>query len=777
MRRIDLTGEWSVRKAGSKKSFPGQVPGCVHADLLASLEIANPVLRDNLEGVAWVAASEWVYEKIFVSEDFSAFDRAVLRFDGLDTCATISLNDTVLGQTSNVFETFEFEVKALLKVGKNKLVVTFVPAESDAARTAAGALRRQTSSTRGGTQPKSPTAGIWRGVSVLAFSCVRVKDVLIRQDYSVSGIVGVAVSVTAERYLLEQHLEVLVRVCYKGNILHEAREILAKERTALHLNIKNPQFWWPAGLGEQPLYELTVDILAGRTCHEHVSRRIGLRHFAEEQAGPKAQPVRRFLVNRHPMFLKGASWLPADLYVARLTRVEYARLVKAAAVANMNTLRVWGGGVYESDSFYDLCDEYGIFVWQDLMLTEAQSERPDAAALAAFEREVRQNILRLRHHPCVALWCGGDSGGKGIAKEYEQAAAALVAELDPDRLYLPATPHVPFSVDGDPSFEPLPSYPEPRVAAGYLNEEERNISHPICARHVTPADGAKRIFNAFLERFLLPSGFDNALWLSQIQQGVAVKAQLERARMSEVPPTGFVYWHFNDCWPGCSPSSLDSEGRWKALHFMSRRFFAPLWVCGGYHAESGAVDLFAFNDGVKPFKGEMQWRLTQMDGAVAAEGSKKVVLAPASREKPASVKVQEALRKIGAPNLILWFYLLDEQGNQVGWNMTLFCSPRELALQPPRLRAEIRNWDDNSFAVTLTSHHPAMWVWLSLDGMDARYDDNFFCIEPDKPFRVRITPSTRIKLDQFRQIIRIGSLRDTWQEKRNLMQMMAAAKK
>ena len=779
MRRIDLAGEWSVRKAGSKKIFPAQVPGCVHADLLASLEIENPGSRKNIESVAWVADAEWVYEKTFVSDDFSSFDRVALRFDGLDTCATIALNDTVLGQTSNLFETAEFEVKTLIKTGKNKLTVNFVPAESEAAaaRPASGVIRRQTSSTRGGTQPKSPTVGIWRGVSVMAFSCVRVKDVLIHQDYSVAGVVGLDVSVTAERFIADLHLEVLVRVCYKGNILHEAREILAKERTALHLNIKNPQLWWPAGLGEQPLYEVTVDILAGRTCHEHVSRRIGLRNFVEERGISNGRPFRRFLINNHPMFLKGASWLPADLYVARLTRVEYARLVKAAAVANMNILRVWGGGVYESDAFYDLCDEYGICVWQDLMLTEAQCEKPAAAALAAFEREARQNIQRVRHHPCVVVWCGGDGGGRGIAKEFEQMASGLAAELDPDRPYLPATPHLPFSLDGDPAYQPLPSYPEPRVVAGYLNEDERNISHPVCAFHVTPEDGAKRVFSAFLDRFLLPSGFDNVLWLSQVQHGVAVREQLERVRVGDAPPTGFVFWHFNDCWSGCSPSSVDSEGRWKAPHYMVRRFFAPLWLCGAYREEASLVEVFAFNDGVKLFKGEIQWRLTQMDGTVASEGSKKVTLPAASREKPASVKVQEALRKFGPANLLLWIYLLDEQGNQVAWNMVLFCKPRELALQPPRMRAEIRNWDDNSFAVTLTSHHPAMWVWISLEGMDARYDDNFFCLEPEKPFRVRITPATRIKLDQFRQIIRIGSLRDTWQEKRNLMQMMAAAKK
>ena len=777
MRRIDLSGEWSVRKTGTKKSIPAQVPGCIHADLLAALEIANPFLCQNLESVAWVTSCEWSYEKIFVSEDFSAFDHVVLRFDGVDACAVIRLNDTVLGKTANMFESVEFEIKAFLKSGKNKLTVTFPPLDREASRGAADLIRRQSSATLGVWQPESPTVGIWRGVSVLAFSTVRVRDVLIRQDFSVAGVVGLDVDVVSERYDPDLHLEILIRVCYKGNILHEARDLLDKPQTSLRLTIKNPQLWWPAGLGEQPLYEVTVDVLAGRTCHEHVSRRIGLRHFRHERVEVAGRMVPRFSINGHPMFLKGASWMPADLYVARMTRVEYARLVKAAAVANMNCLRVWGGGVYESDAFYDLCDEYGVCVWQDLMLGEAQSAKPVAGQMEAFEREVPCVIKRVRHHPCVVLWCGGDAGGRGVDAAYDEAAARLVQALDPDRPYLPPMAHEPFSLEDGPACQALPSYPEPRIVAGYLKEDERNISHPACQYHVTPADGARRIYAAFLGQFLLPSGFDNVLWLSQIQQGLAVKDQITQVRTSELPAPGFIFWHFNDCWPGCSASSVDFEGRWKALHYMARRFFSALTLFAKYRAEAGTVEVFTLNDGSKSFKGEVQWRLTQMEGAVVAEGTKKVSVASASREKPVTVKVSDALRKFGAPNLLMWLYLLDEQGNQLAWNIIPFCAWRELNSQPPRMRAEIRNWDDNSFAVTLTSHHPAFWVWISLEGMDARYDDNFFCLEPDKPFRVRITPATRIKLDQFRQLIRIGSLRDTWQEKRNLMQMMSAAKK
>jgi beta-mannosidase len=753
--------------------MPAYVPGCVHADLLMAREIEDPFVGRNLERVACVVESGWVYEKMFVSEDFSAFDRVVLRFEGLDTCATVSLNDAVLGRAANVFETVEFDVKAVIKTGKNKLTVEFVPADAPATQAVFGVPRRQASATLGLWQPKSPTVGISRGVSVQAFSNVRVQEVQILQDHSVAGVVGLDVVVSAERYCPDQHLEILVRVCYKGNILHEARDILNRDVTALRLLVKNPQFWWPAGMGEQPLYEVTVDVLTGRTCHEHVSRRIGLRDFRMEVAGTKATPVRKFFVNGQPMFLKGASWMPADLYVARLTRVEYARLVKAAVVANMNCLRVWGGGVYESDAFYDLCDEYGICVWQDMMLCEAQAACPDDAALAAFGHEAAGVVRRVRHHPCVVIWCGGDTGGSGIHAAYETVVARTVCELDPGRPCLPAMAHAPFSLGGHAGGGVLSSYPEARIVSRYLGEGERNISHPVCLYHTTPQDGAKRICLAFMDDFLLPSGFDNALWLSQIQQGLTVKNQFLRARTDDPDGGGFLFWHFNDCWPGGSAASVDFEGRWKALQFMARRFFAPLTVSGRRRGQ--AVEVFAINDGGKPFKGEVQWRLTQMEGTAVGEGARKVTLGPASREQPVTVKVGDALRKAGAPNLLLWLYLVDEQGNPAAWDVVPFCAWRELNSQPPRMRAEIRVWDDNSFAVILTSRHPALWVWISLEGVDARYDDNFFCLEPERPVRVRVTPSTRLKLDQFRQRIRIGSLRDTWQDKRALMQQMMVA--
>jgi beta-mannosidase len=240
---------------------------------------------------------------------------------------------------------------------------------------------------------------------------------------------------------------------------------------------------------------------------------------------------------------------------------------------------------------------------------------------------------------------------------------------------------------------------------------------------------------------------------------------------------GFIFNRLNDGWPCCSPSSMDYYGFWKAMHYMTRRFFAGLSVSGEYDSDSGQVSFYAFNDNQKPFKGEICWSASLMDGSIVTENSRKVSVAPVSRSKPVKIKVSEFIKAHGASQMVLWVYLNDDQGNKVSWNVVLFCKPFELSLQPSRMRAEIRKFDENSYVVTLTSQTPAMWAWVTLDGMDAVYSDNFFCMEPAKPISVKITPKKRIKLDQFRQCFRIGSLRDTWQEKSGLMQMRSGPKK
>lgn len=731
MRRLDLTGEWTVRGESSKKMYKAIVPGCIHADLLTVNEIPDPFIGKNLQELAWVAENAWTYENQFNCDDMSAYSRVLLCLQGLNGTATVSLNGVKLGKTEVSAEWTEFDIQKHLKIGKNTLSLAFEPP-----------VKR----TKGDVEPLKPasdlpTVGIAGDVCIQAFNGVRVTDVLIEQDFAdAPAVVGLDVTVCTERFEPDRHMEVQARICYKGNTLHEVRDILKKDRQSLRLNLKNAQYWSPAGMGEQPLYEVLVDIYAARACLEHLSKRIGICDI-QVKKGKNGRMT--LMANQQPVFVKGARWVSPDLFPARLSRMEYARLVKAAVVANMNLIRVHDIANYECNAFYDLCDEYGVMVWHD-----------------AIKYDLEPNIRRLRHHACLALWgCDEPSVIKRIKAE------------DPGRVILPRETFLHKGADA------VASFPDRRVVVTYLPEEERNFSHPTCVYHAEQESTLPTIASSFAKHFLFPSHFDSQIWLSQIQQGVLLKRQWEYIRCTQPETKGFIHGRLNDFWPQCSTSTVDHEGRWKAAHYILRKAMASLWTAGQYSAKAQQAELFAFNDSPKPFKGELVWRLVRTQGEAVLDGATKVALEPASQAAICTVALGEALEKHGAADLFLWLNLNDEQGETVSSNVVAFCEPREWSLPHPRMRADIRIWDDNSYAVTLTSPFTVMWVWLSLEGMDARYDDNYFCLEPGRPTRIRVTPSRRLKPEQFRQLIRIGSLRDTWQERRTLMRMVVPQKK
>ena len=738
-----------------KRSYPAYVPGCIHGALFDAGVIEDPFCGTNLENTGEVFETGWRYEKVFVAEDLSAYRQVVLHFDGITAPAEITLNGHKAESISKCYQAIDVDIKELIKPGKNVLCVKFAAVKS---------FSPSKKQSFPGHSSKISSFGLWGDISLSAHSQVRISDVRIETHLKGASGVEVELFVETELYTTGRDLELMARVCYKGNILNEARVPFVKGQQNLKLKIRNPQLWWPASMGDQPLYEVTLDVLEGRTCLDHLSRRIGLRKFEVKEESVENRTVKRFYINDKPLFLKGAEWVPADLYIARLTRVEYAHLVKSAVIANINLLRVSGVGVYENDCFYNLCDEYGVCVWQDVVETGTDAEE--------IFSEMDYALQRLRHHPSLVIWYGGDvedSVTSELASSSGLTGSHLVwLERKPDEVVL-----VNYG-DDKPS---IPGCPGPRETSRYLNQSQRNIGHPVSRFHLSGKDDIKNMYSGFSDNFRMPSGFDSMLWLSQIQQGINVKWVVESLRMQSVCNTGYIFRRLNDGWPCCSPSSLDYFGLWKALHYMTRRYYASLSVCGEYNAESGQVSFYAFNDNIKPFKGEVCWSASLMDGTIVLEGSRKVSAPVASRGRPVKVKVADLIKQHGAAEMVMWVYLIDEQGNKVSWNVVLFCKPLELSLQPARMRAEIRKHDDNSYVVTLTSQTPAMWAWVSLDGMDAVYSDNFFCMEPAKPFSVKIIPKQRIKLDEFRQRFRIGSLRDTWLEKGALMQMRSGSKK
>ena len=784
-------------------------------------------MRDNESQVQWISRTAWIYEREFTLPAHDPEALTFLRCDGLDTLATITLNDTEVARTDNMHRTWEFDVSKILHEGVNTISIRFDPVreyvqERAKARPMPGYagpgempdrawIRKMACNFGWDWGPVLTTCGIWRNISLTTMDSARLTGVRIHQDHNAEGGVGLDLFIEAESFAGKDTLGAICKLVYKGQTMHEDRVELSGGRGQARLLVRNPQLWWPAGMGEQPLYEVVVELLDEKRVVDYIARRVGLRTLELVREKDEWGESFHFKANGVPFFAKGANWIPADAFPTRLTRVEYARLVKASAMANMNMLRVWGGGIYENDCFYDLCDEYGICVWQDFMFACSAYPAHDKEWMENVRVEAVQNIRRLRHHPCLAIWVGnnelepGNVGPEWNAWQmswadygalFDKMLPEIVAAEDPDHPYWPSSPHTPEPGDrknfNDPTrgdahlwdvwhgrqpFEwyrgamhrfcsefGFQSFPEPRMVEKFTDPDDRNITSYVMERHQRSGIGNAVIMQYMLSWFRMPNGFANTLWLSQIQQGLAIKYAVEHWRRNRPRCMGALYWQLNDCWPVASWASIDSDGRWKALHYMARRFYSPVLVSGVENPETGIVEVHLSNDSLKPFKGEVQWRITRADGTELRVNGRKVVLEPNKTNRLGVLKLGDLLKHLGPRDVLVWLTLLREDGSVESSNLVTFCRPKHIDLPDPRIRAEIRPWDDNSYAVTITSRHPALWTWLEIEGVDAKFDDNFFNIEPGRPVRVRVTPVTRMKAEEFRQALRIRSLRDTYVE-------------
>ncbi len=425
MLSIDLGGKWTLGREGEDRKLPATVPGCVHTALLAAGEIDDPFYRDNENRLQWIGESNWLYRRPFtVGADALACDRLVLRCEGLDTLATITLNGKRLAKTDNMHRTWEFDVTGRLKVGKNTIEVRFesvlpyvakrekqrpLPAWAGDCHAAHWAyVRKQACDFGWDWGVKTLTCGIWRDIQLIAFDTARLTDVHVRQRHGRKK-VTLDVAAQAER-AGKAKLTAAVTVTYGDRIVAQGTGPMRGGKAAVAVEIANPKLWWPTGMGDQPLYLVTVELLdeAGELLDVD-ARRIGLRTLGLVRKKDRWGESFKFVCNGVPFFAKGANWIPGDAFITRMDEGDYAHLLASAAAANMNMLRVWGGGFYENDVFYDLCDELGLCVWQDFMFACSTYPTFDAEWMENVRAEAQDNVRRLRHHACLALRARGRS--------------------------------------------------------------------------------------------------------------------------------------------------------------------------------------------------------------------------------------------------------------------------------------------------------------------------------------------------------------------------------
>jgi beta-mannosidase len=822
MATIELDGLWQVKQVGTDDTFTGRVPGDVMGDLLAAGRISDPFYRDDEKHVQWVGDVDWVYWREF---NVSAADLdcplVVLHCEGLDTLATVRVNGHIVGRGDNMYRTWEFDVRSCLREGSNRIEVRFASPMKYVARRNSeqplpggapafyrrdngGWIRKEPCNFGWDWGPRLVTCGIWRSIRIVAVEKARIGDVHVTQRHG-RGRVNVGADIAVTR-AAPGPLELAVTLSCEGAVVAETIAPLPRGgRARVDLPVERARLWWPNGLGAQPLYRLDVKLRdSSGNDVDAWTRRIGLRTLQLVRAKDRWGESFCFAVNGKRFFAKGANWIPADAILSRLTRADYRRLLEDSAAANMNMLRVWGGGIYEHDVFYDICDELGICVWQDFMFACATYPAADPAFLANVEAEAADNVRRIRHHACLALWCGNNELEQGAVGDkpwqmswedygrlFDRLLPSVVQRLDPDTAYWPCSPHSPHGDRADhrnprcgdahlwdvwhgrKPFEwyrtcehrfnsefGFQSFPEPRTVRTYTAPADRNVTAPIMEWHQRSPIGNDAIMQYMLDWFRLPTDFDRTLWLSQILQGLAMKYAVEHWRRSMPRGMGTLYWQLNDCWPVASWASIDSLGNWKALHYMARDFFAPVLVSGVEDVSKGRVELHVTNDRLAPFVGELEWTLCTTDGAIQAADTIPVRTATGRNRRVGVVDIAKPMAAFGAENVTLWL-TLRENGRSISRNTVLMSRPKRTDWLDPELSVQVEGVDSTTFRVRLGVKRPALWVWLDA-GVGARYEDNFFHVRPGEVVGTTLKLPRPTAIGTFRKRLLVRSLADTY---------------
>ncbi|MFN8531121.1 MAG: glycoside hydrolase family 2 protein [Anaerolineae bacterium] len=833
MKHFSLNGEWQLTHVGDPSAFPlgsitipASIPGCVHLDLMREGKIPDPLYRDNETDLLWIGETDWQYSRTFnVLPELLAQPNVRLVCKGLDTLATLTLNGMELGCTDNMYRTWEFDVKPMLRVGENTLVIRFdsalnylrrrdreerqLPAWVASDKVHGGTwLRKEPCNFGWDWGPKVVTAGIWRDIELIGYSA-RLTDVHIRQQHQ-PGKVALSIGISAETngnpgstYTAE------VRVWDGENSIVHANAAVSGGEAHCDLRIDQPKLWWIQGMGEQPLYRVEVRLVdANGQAIDRQEKRIGLRTLVLDRHADEWGESFQFVINGIPFFAKGANWIPADVFASRMTSDRYEILIKDAAEAHMNMLRVWGGGIYEHDDFYALCDQYGIAIWQDFMFACASYPGFDEAFCRNVAVEAAENVRRLRHHPCVALWCGNNELEQGLVGEewtaktmswtdysalFDRLLPEIIRQHDPDRAYWPSSPHNPTgdryqhsnpeSGDahlwdvwhGKKPFEwyrtcyhrfvsefGFQSFPEPTTMDAVTTADDHNITSYVMEYRQRSGIGNTTIMQYLLEWFRLPTGYERSLWLTQILHGMAMKYAVEHWRRNMPRTMGTLYWQLNDCWQAPSWASIDYHNQWKALHYMAKRFYAPILISGVERPENQSVELYLTNETGETQTGVVRWSVITTKGDLIDQGSFSATAPSRGCQFIQSVNVANALHTYGAHSLLVNL-AFECNGAIVSENLVLFARPKHLTLAHPQLKTTVRALGEGRYEVQVESDYPALWVWISAKNLPLKCSDNFFNLMPGQVVTVVVEKGSA-DVVEFQNSLQVQSLVDTYAE-------------
>lgn len=830
----------AAREAGIDPSWrTASMPGTVHTDLLAHGLIPDPYVGAPEAGLQWIGLADWEYRTTFqVSAGERAAARSELTFDGLDTFAEVFLNGKKVLDADNAFRTWRIPVHGRLREGANELrvvlhspIARMLPHVQAMPHRIAGNypspygdepkdvltanfVRKPGYHYGWDWGPRYVTAGIWRSVQFASWSAARLEDLQVRQDRVTESVAELTAIATVDAARAGEYRVRLWQTGPRGD-----RKVVATQQVALQrgvsripqsFRVERPQRWYPAGYGAQPLYTFDVEILRGADVVDARSVRTGLRSVALRRERDADGRSFAFVVNDIPVFAKGANSIPFDMFPSRVTPAQLRRVLQSAVDANMNMVRSWGGGYYESDAFYGIADELGLMVWQDFMFGGGMQPAYDPSFRANVVAEAQDQVRRLRNHPSIVLWCGNNEEeiawkywGHGKAlKDADPAFAARVWDgyvqlFDRDLrrvveedgggiAYWPSSPsddmaelaNTPGSGDmhyweiwGNPAHPPsaylgvtprfmseygLQAWPVRKTIDHAISRDEQRIDSPQVEAHqkFLAGKGNERLLHYIRMEFGEPKDFGDFVYLSQVMQAEGIGLAARHHRASRPRTMGSLYWQLNDVWPGASWSGIDWFGRWKAMQFHARRFFAPVTLAA--LRNEGRTTVNAVSDRTTPRQGEWRLRVMDLHGRVLRDERTSIVLSPLSAARLATYEDADLL--VGAdPAQTVAVFDLSVAGEPAAREVVYFTEAKNIAWPAAPVRTELHG-DRQGIVLELTADAVARAVWVDFGALDADIADNALTLLPGE--RVALRVSSGAALPDLRDALHVSTLAD-----------------
>ncbi|WP_158281468.1 beta-mannosidase [Sediminitomix flava] len=812
---MTIDKDWVFSQAEKKEWLKASVPGCVHTDLLKHNKIEDPFFGTNEKKVQWIDKKDWIYQTSFtVDKNTSSHNHQELIFEGLDTYADVYLNEEKILSANNMFRTWKVDVKNILKEGKNTLKIYFhspikvaeplwdevgypLYAINDDAKTGGTGDKKLSVMTRkAGYQygwdwgPRLVSSGIYRPITLKSWGATTIENVHYTQHNMSEKNVTVKGKVNLTSHA-KSKAKVQIVDAKSGVVYTDTKVKLSKGQNAVSFSfdIKNPKLWWSNGLGEQNLYTLKAQVTIDGEVQDEKVENIGIRTIELNTAKDEIGAAFSFRLNGQDVFMKGTNYIPGDMFLDRVSDEKLEETIKACADANMNMIRVWGGGTYERDLFYDLCDKYGLLVWQDFMF--ACSLYPgDEAFVENVKAEVKDNVIRLRNHPSLAMWCGNNEiewawFGWGIQKQMKWSEADSTKIInDYFRLFTEEIPNVLGEYDNrdywasSPYFrkygdhlenegdrhlwdvwkgpkawtyykEHVPrfmseygyqGYPEVATLKNYVKEEDMNLWSPAMRNHQKAKYGNKRILKNVQKEFDVngKDDFEKFVYISQMYQAYDVKFAVETHRRNMPHCMGTLYWQVNDCWPVASWASIDYEGRWKAVHYAVRDSYKNVIV--SISEENKDFHIYTVSDKLEDESADLTLKVMDFDGKVIYE-NKELVQVQANSSKFQFV-IPSTLVPLNRANLVV-VAELSRDGKVIDRNEYFSIRNKDLALVTDyTLEQEIVKNADNSYSITLKTDKLLRGVKLESQDHTGSWSDNYFDMLPGESVEVVWYPSS-----------------------------------